>query len=523
MMKTYYDIHCHVFNRDVIIRRLVNVVQSLVSIKDMLKGEVTEADLKLKIEGINRTLEDVLDSSEDVFLVLNKVYKGQFVTTPLMFDLTFADDNDDDEHGNIRYRRRIKLIFKLAAKLIPIVKFKIKDRELRKALDPIRDGLKKFADKFDKKSDEEVEIFDDANYAQQIADLEFLSEKYNSVKPFFSVDPRREYKTGTNMLNLLKEKLLDDNAKFAGIKLYSPAGFSPTDPVLMGNDTQDGVYALCEKNKIPLTVHNSDAGFACLSKDLLINGHIYLNDEIKAVQNYKHTFEYDFFSLKASEAIQERACLLNHPKIWRLVLEKYPNLTINFAHFGGAGQIMEYIDYILPEKIEIKTFEKYLANLSEVHKNLVETVYERKRKYLYLIKYMVYTDRAKIWNIMYSCGLIDNWAKAIFETVRNIKYPNAYTDVSCFSIGELINLPDDNVDIPVFSIKTELKKFVRDFFNTISDYEKSKIMYGSDYYLTQFFGPTMEQYLSDFKESFGDDFDIIASKNPERFLNIDQV
>lgn len=519
-MKTYYDIHCHIFNKDVIIRRLVNVVQSLVSIKDMLKGEVSEADLKLKIEGINKTLEEVLDSSEEVFQTLNKVYDGKFVTTPLMFDLTYADDNDDDLNRNKRYRKRIKLIFKVAAKLIPIVKLKIKDRELRKSLDPIRDGLKTFAKKFDKKSDDEVEIFDNANYAQQIADLEFLSDKYETIKPFFSVDPRREYKVGTHILNLVKEKLLGDNPKFSGIKLYAPAGFSPTDPVLMGTELQEGIYAFCEQNKIPLTVHNSDSGFACLSKSLLVNGHIYLNDEIKEVNNYNHKFEFDFFSLKASEAIKERARLLNHPKLWRLVLERYPNLHINFAHFGGSGQIMEYIEYILPEKIEIETFEKYLAHLSSEDKLLIESIYTRKRKYLYLIKNMVYTERAKIWNIMNSSGLIDNWAKAIFETVRNPMYPNAYTDVSCFSEGEMINLPDDDIDTAVFSINLELKKFVRDFFKKISDYEKSKILYGSDYYLTQFFGPSMKQYLADFKDAFGNNFDKIASDNPKRFLNI---
>ena len=181
------------------------------------------------------------------------------------------------------------------------------------------------------------------------------------------------------------------------------------------------------------------------------------------------------------------------------------------------------IDYILPEKIEIKIFDKYLSNFSEENKNLLESIYDKKRKYMYLIKNIAYNERAKIWNIMYSSGLIDNWAKAIFETVKKPKYPNAFTDVSCFSIGELINLPDDDVDVPVFSIKGELKKFMRDFFNTISDYEKSKILYGSDYYLTQFFGPTMKQYLSDFKEAFGDDFDLIASENPERFLNINQT
>ena len=73
-MKTYYDIHCHIFNKDVIIRKLVNIVQSLVAIKDMLQKGITEAELKYKIDGINNTLQKVTqDTSEDVFLELNKV------------------------------------------------------------------------------------------------------------------------------------------------------------------------------------------------------------------------------------------------------------------------------------------------------------------------------------------------------------------------------------------------------------------------------------------------------------------
>jgi hypothetical protein len=34
-MNTYYDIHCHIFNKDVIIRKLVNVVQTLVAFKKL--------------------------------------------------------------------------------------------------------------------------------------------------------------------------------------------------------------------------------------------------------------------------------------------------------------------------------------------------------------------------------------------------------------------------------------------------------------------------------------------------------
>ena len=235
-MTTYYDIHCHIFNKDVIIRKLVNVVQSLLAIKDLVDKGVTSAELKFKIDGINRTLEEVTQpSSEDVFEALDKVYRGNVITTPLMFDLTYADDNDDDENQNKRYRKRIKRIFWLLSVALPFIKMrvnrKLQSEELAEAFDKIRDHVKQFEDSFDRKSDEEVEIFDNANYAQQIADLEYLAGEYKTIKPFFSVDPRREYKGKVNLVDKLKEKIIAEDGRFAGVKLYAPAGFSPTDPV----------------------------------------------------------------------------------------------------------------------------------------------------------------------------------------------------------------------------------------------------------------------------------------------------
>ena len=155
-MKTYYDIHCHIFNKDVIIRKLVNVVQSLLSIKNMLEGEVSAEELKYKIEGINKTLIGVTqDSSEDVFKSLNSVYESKVVTTPLMFDLSFADDNDDDEHRNKRYRKRIKRVFWLISVILPFIRGKVKrkykSQELADAIDKIRDTVKTFNKSIDKK------------------------------------------------------------------------------------------------------------------------------------------------------------------------------------------------------------------------------------------------------------------------------------------------------------------------------------------------------------------------------------
>jgi predicted TIM-barrel fold metal-dependent hydrolase len=524
-MKTYYDVHCHVFNKDVIIRKLVNVVQSLLVIKDMVEGEIKAEDLKFKIEGIERTLKDVTqDTSEDVFLVLNKVYGENVTSTPLMFDLTYADDNDDDENENRRYRRRIRRVFKIVILLLPFlrgrIKRKLKNEDLVKSIDQIKKSIEDFYEDFKKKSDEEVEIFDNANYKQQIEDLESLSEKYENVKPFFSVDPRREYKAQVNTIENLKQKLLGTKPKFSGVKLYAPAGFSPTDPVLMGTDNQEGVYELCLKNKIPITVHNSNGGFACLSNILNVRGHVNLNNVVLEM-NGPLKFYNRFFSLRLKEvsrAIPERAKILNHPKLWQLVLEKYPELTINFAHFGGSGQIMEYINYgIKHVKIDEDEFEDAILPLSKDDQEIIKAAYTKKRDKMVLSPNLTISERATLWNALYRAGIIDNWAKAIFDLVKNRDYPNAYTDLSCFSEGTIIDTDNDK---QVFSIKEELITFKTNFFDKLDDYEKSKILYGSDYYLTQFFGPSMEQYFSDFREAFGDDFDVIASDNPKRFLNL---
>lgn len=523
-MKTYYDIHCHIFNKDVIIRKLVNVVQSLLTIKDMLDGEIKAEDLKYKIDGINKTLEGVTqESSEDVYKTLNSVYQGKVITTPLMFDLSYADDNDDDENQNKRYRRRIRRVFKVIILILPFVKNRVKrkfdNQELADSIDQIRDNVKDFYKSFQKKSDEEVEIFDNANYEQQIADLEYLSKKYEGIRPFFSVDPRREYKGKVNTIENLKHRLLGPNARFSGVKLYAPAGFSPTDPVLMGTKKQQGVYGFCVENNIPITVHNSNAGFACLSNILNVRGHVYLNQAITEM-NGPIKFYNRLFSLRVKEvsrAIPERAKILNHPKLWALVLDKYPELTINFAHFGGSGQIMEYVNYTLPEaKIDVEEYDDALLPLPQNLKDTINSHYAKKGKKMVLKGNLLLSERAEVWNALYYAGLTDNWAKGIFDLIKNPKYPNAYTDLSCFSEGTLIQIPGNNQ--LSFSIKDPLVIFKNNFYNKLSDYEKSKILYGSDFFLAQFFGPTMEQYFDDFKTAFGDDFDTIASDNPKHFL-----
>jgi predicted TIM-barrel fold metal-dependent hydrolase len=355
-----------------------------------------------------------------------------------------------------------------------------------------------------------------------------MVNKYSNIKPFFSIDPRREYKGGPLTLETIKEKILAPNAKFFGIKLYSPAGFSPTDPILMGTDNQPGMFELCEKHNIPITAHNSNSGFACFSTYLKVKGDINWEGSIEKVDK-TIKFKNQFIGLKVDgkkptvttgDAIKERASTLNHPKLWKLVLAKYPKLTINFAHFGGSGQIMEYVNYeISAERLKVKDYNKALEKATDIEKQIIQSHYQQKGNFLLLNDEMIFTERAKLWNALFSVGLIDNWSKAIFELVRDPNYPNAYTDLSCFSESSFIHQTQSGGK-SYFSIRTKLEEFKYNFFDKLNEYEKYKFMYGSDFFLAQFFGPTMDDYFKDFKEVFGADFKRIASVNSERFLNV---
>ena len=507
-MEKYYDVHCHVFNKDVIIRRLVNVVQFLLEVAESKESITSNHKLKNMVASLDVVTND---SSEDIFNVLNDAYKGKFIVTPLMLDLTYADDNDGDKGEDRRYRRRIRVIFKLIKMLLPFVKRKIKTKEGKDAIDQLKIQLKEFYKKFEVRTDKEVEIFEDANYIRQMADLKYLARNYSNVKPFYSVDPRQQYKSENNIIDTLKEIFLVDDPDFYGIKLYAPVGFSPTDPVLMGTKTNQGVYDFCIEHNIPITAHCSNAGFACFSTNLEVKGDLNIHDNIIKWPSNKYKFHYKFFSRKASKAISERASILNHPRLWEKVLQKHPTLTLNLAHFGGSGQILDYVLYSINEtKIDADDFEESISHLPDDMQKTIESAYHKRYSKMVINEDLDLDERQNVWNAMYHANLIDNWAKAIFDIVRNPKYPNAYTDLSCFSEGEMLG--------EVFSIKKNLEIFKTQMYDKFSNYEKSKILYGSDYFLIQLFGSQIKQYISDFEEVFGEEFKQIASFNPERFL-----
>jgi len=83
---------------------------------------------------------------------------------------------------------------------------------------------------------------------------------------------------------------------FAGVKLYPPLGFDPWPADRDELDAARLMYGFCERRGIPLIVHCDDQGFRTIPLD--------------------------------------RAMRLTDPGRWAAVLKEYPELIVDFAHFG---------------------------------------------------------------------------------------------------------------------------------------------------------------------------------------------
>ena len=437
--KIMIDAHCHMFTKSLFTPDMAGLV-----------GGIRKKALPFFRNGFHMNNEeniaaflDVADDEtpETIYQKMKTEYGRDFIAVPLMMDMVYTMERPAD------YEKEYKLTGR--AKVLNDIKQKTIESQLRflgwlgRKMSPDELSSSEHAKR--------INFFRDC-YEVQLKELMDLKEKMpNRVYPFFSIDPRRESMIDGGVLSEIK-KYVGKGKPFIGLKLYTSLGYSPTHPVLF--EGPNSVYAWCERNRIPITVHAAEGGFSNVLSEIKVEGDIYdpkLGD-ILPMKEYSEDmmlrYQTDILG-NTDEMIKERQLLHNHPRLWYKVLKAYPRLKINFAHFGGADQIKAF------------------------------------------------THGSKKG---FRCQMI-------LDLI--MKYPNVYTDLSCFYHSEQGDF--------------SLKEFYQEIYKKLPRKAKRRFMYGSDYYMVLLFRPSLRGYMIEFEREFGDDFKIIANKNPIRFLGLSKI
>jgi hypothetical protein len=271
--------------------------------------------------------------------------------------------------------------------------------------------------------------------------------------PLYFFDPRRFNRaSGTVMPKIMEygawDKIFDyiatdtKSALWFGIKMYPSLGHKPFDELC---EYLPEFYHRCQKAKIPILTHCSPGGMTSHEAEFyreFDHHNSSLHDAKKAVQYKKLLACLAGTGLQPSQAKgapvpwgesadnKERFDMdyffkyYVHPEAWRPVLENFPDLHINLAHFGGA--------------------EWTRGPLNEWDK-----------------------------------GPASEWVKSIVDMTKKFKY--CYTDISCFNLdAKIIN--EEHDDRTVRTTFNLILHWVRDK----EEYKhlRDKVIFGTDWYLT---------------------------------------
>jgi hypothetical protein len=304
MSKYFYDIHCHAMNMS-----HPNILAFIERINLQLAGLITIPIVSPVIAAfgekkIKRTLNllSVMENDIAYFFLVMEYYLKQYwppgidpctinatkydaiVLTPLLIDFGYKNITSDTFY-RIPPRK-------------PIVEQTV----------DVFNGIKKYC---------ECELIQTPLGDYQVVKRQSESKPIFEIYPFLGINTKNYenvdrinesilYKyfqdyAGTH--DALKANLgkfngnLDDMRSnfFAGIKVYPPIGFDPWPEIGDERTKIERLYEYCCERNIPLTTHCNDGGFVLDKED---------------------------------------AGTFSAPARWHGVLEKYPNLKLNFAHLG---------------------------------------------------------------------------------------------------------------------------------------------------------------------------------------------
>lgn len=425
------DVHCHFFTKNILAERLKRNDWIAAMLSRASKRQDTGKGLRL-FRGMNavRFLRVGFENTpQQMYEYMADIYGGEFIAVPLMLDLSYAMTAPK------AYRERHAQDWRSEASESEGALARARDRRLA-IWERTMFGF---------------DVFDDS-YTKQIEELTELKRALpDRVYPFFSVDPRRNDEFEGGVVGEIARHV-GKTEPFIGLKLYSSLGYSPTDPVLYDNSERESVYGYCEKNGIPVTAHAAGEGFSHMLRRSSVDGDVYDAREDRLMPAHELfddgviTHRYRLRSFDYDNITKERLTMLNHPKLWRKVLEKYPKLKLNLAHFGGLNQSYAYLKH----------------------------------------------------------GDETSWTLLISDIMRD--FENVYTDLSFFYEHDerpgLLGALNDRV----------YKKLPRKV--------RSRVMYGSDYFMGEMYDAGMPEYYASFQNVFGKELAALSEESAARFLDL---
>ena len=325
------DCHCHVFHA----RSFPTESFIAMCLRRWVKQEVGQAASEIAgLVRVVRTAADLRDKARSLFRRWRKEWVG-----PGGVDLAAFDE----AQGGIEHVAAF-ISTMVAGSEDALIKELLPPEHAHVACAPLMMDLDSAMPEPDKGADE--------RWQGQVETCSRLAAEYpGRAFPFYAVHPRR-----AGVVDAAIEAVSERG--FFGIKIYPPLGYAPSDPRLME------LYSWCERSGVPVTSHCSQIG---VWSDL---------DVPEGRDPMKHNVA------------------LAAPQNWVPVLEAFPELRVNLAHFGGQwgaaakGSPSPWVDTAVDM---LERYPNCYADLS-YHVTALHSGREVRRAYFDKIRALMHSD-----------------------------------------------------------------------------------------------------------------------------------
>ncbi len=248
----------------------------------------------------------------------------------------------------------------------------------------------------------------------------------DKIIPFACIDPRRD-----KAMDLFEQMFNSKMPyKYFGLKVYPSLGYLPTHPTLMK------MLEVCAAKGIPVLTHcSSGSTHGSLKRKDNVPG-TFVNDKGEHIQNAD-------FKTRVLHRKDDYRDFFNRPQNWEPVLEKFPNLKLNIAHFGGD---VAWEDYLNGKNTKwIDTILGFIDKYDNVYADFSYTLYSQ--RYSKALKKMMaknekLASRTLFGSDYYMLVIEDNY-KTIFERFKKDMGPEVMKRIAVDNNREYLIGPFD--------------------------------------------------------------------------------